>query len=831
MRLHQKLLIHALLGHFLLVVIFYIFLFSFLKIYLEKSLISRSQIEAKALFSSLYQGMLKGFTREELENFLRVFQTDKLRVSLEEPLEIKEIPLDKEYVITKKGDILYIRYYITAKKNCLNCHRGIKEGDLIGALVIENSLKEDLKEIHRTLLLFLLFFSLFPLLGVYFVGKFQGKKLVKPIEELKERIRKSSKFDELIESEDLLESSKTGIYEFDGLLEITDDFLRKVKELAIDREIFKFELSLLEKFIITSEFIRDWKYYVSNLLIEVNKIVEIVSIFALFYVEDDLFDAEIFWFKNPTRSFKEDMEGMIRKIFLENFKVNNFNFIHNVVLADESYSEDAFKNFYFKTKSLILESPKIGGIVGIGLFHEKLTSTQEIAIETVLTSLLNVIGSIRAINKYTKELEFYATRDPLTHLYNQRTFWELLEYEVERAKRYNYKFALLIVDLDNFKLINDTYGHSFGDEFLREFAKFLEEIKRKGDILARYGGDEFTLILPLCDLTQAVSVAERIKENLSNFKIEAPDGKPVFLTTSIGIAIFPDHGETSKDLFTLADTLMYKAKKEGKNKIVYPTAEEILSYQKEITDTILLVKEAVENKRILPYFQPIYDLKTGELFGCEVLMRIEIEDEVIPAQRFIGIAESMGFIMEMDFINMEKALSLAKETNYQGYFFFNLSPKVLIVPEFLKKIKELVKNYSFPSEKIIFELTERETVKNLTLLEKFIRNLQDYGFKFCIDDFGSGFSSFQYIKHFIIDFVKIEGDFVIGLSREALIDLAIIESIVTLCKRLNIKVIAEYVESEELVSKLRDFGVEFGQGFHLGKPSPQLPLTSFKSSS
>ncbi len=395
---------------------------------------------------------------------------------------------------------------------------------------------------------------------------------------------------------------------------------------------------------------------------------------------------------------------------------------------------------------------------------------------------------------------------------------------MERAKRYNYKFALLILDLDNFKLINDTWGHAFGDKFLIEVARILEKCKRKGDILSRYGGDEFAMVLPMCDLTQAVSIAERIKEALQNFKMPAPDGKFASSTCSIGIAISPDHGESSKDLFVLADTLMYKVKREGKNKIIYPTTEEILGYQREITETTLLVKEAVEKKRIMPYFQPIYDLQTGEIFGCEVLMRLEMGEEIIPAQRFIGIAEAIGLIMEMDFINMEKALELAQKTGYQGCFFFNLSPKALIIPEFLSNIRELVEKYSFPPERIIFELTERETVKNLRLLEKFIRNLQDYGFKFCIDDFGSGFSSFQYIKHFMIDLVKIEGDFVVGLTNKTLIDLAIIESMVALCKRLNIKMVAEYVENEEIIESLKALGVEYGQGYYFGKPAPHLPV-------
>ncbi|MFN3406189.1 MAG: EAL domain-containing protein, partial [Caldimicrobium sp.] len=362
----------------------------------------------------------------------------------------------------------------------------------------------------------------------------------------------------------------------------------------------------------------------------------------------------------------------------------------------------------------------------------------------------------------------------------------------------------------------------FGDQFLREVAALLEEGKRKGDVLARYGGDEFVFILPLCDLSQAVSFAERIREKLKEYKIKAPDDKEVSITSSISITIFPDHAENSKDLFVLADTLLYKSKREGIDRISFPSTEEILAFQKEISDTTFLIKDAIENRLIIPYFQPIFDLKNNNIFGYEVLMRIQTREEVLPASKFIHLAETLGLIPEMDFIVIEKALEMAIAKNYSGKLFFNLSPKEIIIPDFLSKLVRLVDNYNFPRNNIVFEITERETVKNLRILEKFIRELQDLGFLFCIDDFGSGFSSYHYIKQFFIDIIKMEGEFVVGLAKKNQLDLAIVESIVALCKRLNIKIIAEYVENEEIIKKLVDLGVDYGQGFYLGKPSPEL---------
>ncbi|MFN3504644.1 MAG: EAL domain-containing protein, partial [Caldimicrobium sp.] len=250
--------------------------------------------------------------------------------------------------------------------------------------------------------------------------------------------------------------------------------------------------------------------------------------------------------------------------------------------------------------------------------------------------------------------------------------------------------------------------------------------------------------------------------------------------------------------------------------------EEILSYQKEISSTTFMIKEAVENKHIIPYFQPIFELKNKDIFGYEILMRIETKDEIIPAGRFIHLAETLGLIPEMDFIVMEKALEKTLAKNYNGKLFFNLSPKEIIIPDYLPKLVKLVNSYKYPRENIVFEITERETVKNLKLLEKFIRELQELGFLFCIDDFGSGFSSFQYIRHFLINIIKMEGEFVLGLAKRNLLDLAIVESIIALCKRVNIKIIAEYVENEEIIERLKELGVDFGQGFYLGKPSPEL---------
>jgi len=822
MKLHQKILIHALLGHLLLFTFLGALLYLGLKQTLETILIKETQATANAIFNNLYQGMLKGFTKKELDALVSGFKQQDQRVvlhlekgTLERALrEFKE----RGEVEKGRGYITY-RYPFMASSVCLSCHK-VKEGDILALLEIRLSYEETLNTALR-LLAWLFFISTFLILfGVYLVGRHQARYLSLPLQALKDRISRAEKFEELVEEKNQAPIPSTGIDEVDAFSYALEDFIQRVKKLAVDKEIFEFEIRLLERFIITSEVVKDWKYYLKSLIIEVNKLLYAPVFFAFFYVEEEVYAVEVFWYQNPSKGLQEHFEEKIKERVKKRFITNDLKFVHNIINEDVALSAE--DELFLKTRELFLDQPKIGGIVGIGLAVKELTETQEIALEAVLTSLLNVTGTVRAISKFTKELEFYATRDPLTLLYNQRVFWELLQYEVERAKRYDYKFAVLVVDLDNFKFINDTYGHAFGDVFLQSVARTLEKEKRKGDILARYGGDEFTLILPMCDLPQAYSVAERIRSAINNLKLEAPDRKQVNLTCSVGVAIFPDHAETAQDLFILADTLMYRAKEVGKNSVVVATTEDLVSAQKKEKEMVFILKEALENKKVVPYFQPIYDLRSGKIFACELLARLVFDGEVLPAGKFIPTAEKLGLITEIDYLTIEKALALAKEKAYQGYVFINLSPKALIVRQFIERVLKLVRDADFPPENIVFELTEREAVKNISLLQDFLKLLQLSGFKFCIDDFGSGFSSFHYIKHFLVNFVKLEGEFVVGLSQRSLVDSAIVESVLSLCQRLNIRVIAEYVENEEILIILRNLGVPFGQGYFLGKPSPDL---------
>jgi diguanylate cyclase (GGDEF)-like protein len=803
-----------------------------------------SDAVARQLFNSMLQLMEKGWTRDELNKFLESakgtraqfpFKVDIFRGEAVERDygKIKQPEMGRfikdsfrtgDAITYKAVPIVINLYPIKAIDRCLTCHTHAKAGEVLGVLKIQQDISPAIKEAKRKFNVFFFLLLPIPFIMAGAVATFLNAKIKRSTRFLHDKVSEINSVRDLTKLNNF-GFGETGFTEFNAILHEFSGFAQRIRTVAVDREVLEFELRLLEKFIITSEVVRDWKEHVMRLFIEINKVIPAYTLFSLFQIEEEICDLEIFWAHHPSEALKEQVVAIIRrKIGQDNPRLGDavLKCNHNISESVNRTAEVSERDIELQTKSLILQRPHIGGVVGIGVQSEMMKdSVRSLVIDGVLTTLLNVVGSIKAIYKYTKDLEYYATRDPLTDLYNQRLFWELLGYEIGRAQRHNQKFSLFVIDLDNFKDINDSYGHHLGDRFLAGIAEVFRAAIRDGDILARYGGDEFVVILPDADEEQVFLVASRILENAGAFFLTAQDGARVKATVSIGFAVYPVHAMTAKDLFLFADNMMYKAKSEGKNTIIVPTEEDVVEAFRATGEKTAIVMSAIEEKTLIPYFQPIVELQSGKILGHEVLSRIRTDKGILDAEDFIEVAERLGVVTRLDYIVMEKVFQKVKTEGYAEHLFINLSPKSLILKEFIPRVLKLTKEYEIDHSRVVFEITERDTVKNLSLLEKFVHDLKFEGFKFAVDDFGSGFSSFHYIKLFPIDFVKIEGEFIRNMIRDKK-DLALVRTMLTLAKEFEIEAIAECVEDRDILEKAKDIGIRYGQGFHVGRPEPEV---------
>ena len=811
----------------------------------KKEALKQSDAISNQIFSSMYQVMKKGWSKDDVRMFtksledsfvnsnyeINIYRTQKVKDIFG---EIEEKQKDITLVNVLNGEIKKFENFennivrtitpLKAKPDCMSCHINVKEGDILGALEVTQDLNSVFSESkYQFIAFFLIIIPLF-YISAFLSSRYTSKQIISSLTLFNNKVENINSIQDFKE----FDSKNIDLYfnEFNEIIKNVDLMANKLKVVAVDKELLEFEVKLLDKFIITSDVVKDWREYICELLIEINKIMETYTLMTIFRVGEDQFEVDIFWLGMPQEEQKKIFEKYIHKTIKESDYFQGFpEFPIKHIIADTNkcISHVEEKEIEYRSKSLFLDSPKIGGIVGIGL--ESVFSNDPIryiVIDSILTTMANLVGSVKAIHKYTQDLEYYAARDPLTNLFNQRVFNDMMAYEIKRAAKHDYPFALMIIDCDNFKPINDNFGHAFGDKFLQTVADILEEEKRDGDIVARYGGDEFTIILPECDENGAMTVARRIASRIENTKLIAPDNSRVGITISSGICVYPIHTMSQTDMFIIADSMMYQAKEEGKNSVKIPDLKDVSKILKINQEKSSLLIKAIENDQIEAYFQPIKPSSlNNNLVIHELLMRINQDGKIISAFEFIEIAESRGLINTMDLMVIEKAFIKIKESNYEDILFINLSPKSLIMGDFINKINNFVDKYGIIKEKIVFEITERETVKNFTLLEKFVHTLKAEGYKFAIDDFGSGFSSFHYIKKFPIDYLKIDGDFIVNIDKDVK-DRAFVNSIVTLAKELNIKIIAEFVESQQIVEILDVLEIDYYQGFHIGRPADKF---------
>lgn len=804
-----------------------------------------SDVLAKTTFNAMFQLMSTGWNRTQVVAFLNATRGDAQSGShtldiyrgkiVEERFgPIAQGPMDspvreafasgKPFQQESATGVRNV-FPLKAEEKCLRCHVNANVGDVLGVIDVRDDLTPFIRQARDDFFYSLILIAPIPFIVALIVTLFVNRRIDDSLEVLDASIEKVNKVSDLRKLE--LKDINLGFRELNNILHKIEDLSLKLKNVAVDKDLLEFEIKLLEKFVITSDVVKDWREYIGRLLTDINQVIDAYTLFSIFKVDDELFDLEIFWRSPPSDETRAMVEKTVRLTLDQhpNFAaIPSIHVHHQVANANGPQIVLTEKDVELQVKSLLVETPKIGGIVGIGVQAEIVRDeTRMLVMDSVLSTLLNVVGSVKAIYKYTRDLEYYATRDPLTNLYNQRVFWELLGYEAGRAQRHGYKFCLLVIDLDNFKLVNDSYGHAFGDKFLVEFSEAVKRSLRPGDVLARYGGDEFVVVLPETDLEQSREVGERILREAQSMLLTAPDGAVVKGSSSIGIAVYPDHAVEMKDLFLFADNMMYRAKSDGKGRLGVPTDEDVVEVFRAIGEKSIVIINAVEERRIIPYFQPIMNARTGHIEAVEVLSRIKMDDgSIMGASDFVEVAEKMGVIHKLDYLVMEAAFREVEAQGFKGQVFINLSPRALVLNEFIPEVRRIVADSRMEPSRIVFEITERDTVKNLTLLEHFVNELKMEGFKLAIDDFGSGFSSFHYLKRFPIDYLKIEGDFIANMLGDGK-DRAFVRSISTLAQELGIHTVAEFVESQEVLDQVIATGIDLAQGFHIGHPVVTLP--------
>ena len=425
---------------------------------------------------------------------------------------------------------------------------------------------------------------------------------------------------------------------------------------------------------------------------------------------------------------------------------------------------------------------------------------------------------LQTVQEYNARLEELSIRDPLTGLYNRRKFQEFMQYEIIRAERHQYGFSVIMIDLDNFKYINDTFGHPIGDMVLKELTAMLAEGLRKGDVLARMGGDEFAIILPETPAVSGLQVANKLHQLLAGREFELPVGK-IRSTASFSMVSYPEDGKTEEALYAAMDVVLYKAKSLGKNQVM--TAESdvdrgIMAIFKQGD----FLRNALRENRIEAFLQPIVEVQSNTVMAYEVLVRIRDGANIIEANDFIEVAEELGMARELDREVFRKGLAhyaLIAEKQPQAKLFFNLFPRSFSDIEWIRGIPQLVRAAGVPCERIVLEITEREALPNLMQVRAVIEELRTNKIAVALDDFGSGFSSFLYLKYLDIDYVKIEGSFIRQIVADER-DRIMVAHINGMAHEFGLKTVAEFVEDEMTAKMLAEIGVDYAQGFYYGRP-------------
>ncbi|MFT5974034.1 MAG: Amt family ammonium transporter, partial [Gammaproteobacteria bacterium] len=439
--------------------------------------------------------------------------------------------------------------------------------------------------------------------------------------------------------------------------------------------------------------------------------------------------------------------------------------------------------------------------------------------------LVIVVRDVTENRKLTKRLSYEATHDSLTGLVNRSAFEDRVTAAVQQSKDDHCTHCLCYLDLDQFKVVNDTCGHAAGDELLRIVSKVIHKSMRKTDVLARLGGDEFGILLTQCSMPSALALAETIRKQIHKSRF-VYDHQNFPTAVSIGVVEITDSDNSIGDIFKAADSACYMAKERGRNLVhaYRPTDEHIAMRESEVR-WVSRLHTALEEDLFTLHVQPIIPLNTRDFSAAhyELLLRLKGDDQtLIYPDTFLPAAARYNLLPAIDRWVFAKAIDWLNKNRpllEGGRISINLTGPTLSEDSFLEFIQALFRVNGMCADAMIIEITESSALSDLHCAQKFMAALGKMGCKFALDDFGKGFSSLSSLKHLAVDYIKIDGGFVRDMLTDP-VDEAMVKTINDIGHSMDKIVVAEFVENDAIQSRLTELGVDFGQGFGISRPYP-----------
>ncbi len=439
-------------------------------------------------------------------------------------------------------------------------------------------------------------------------------------------------------------------------------------------------------------------------------------------------------------------------------------------------------------------------------------------------SIVRITGTARditATKKYQRQLSYQAEHDALTGLYNRRFFQQELERLIARVSRSSETSGLLYIDLDQFKYINDTLGHAAGDQLLIEISNMVSAHAREGDLFARFGGDEFTLLLYDIEAENLEKAAENFRRLFDDF-IFHHEGKGFSVSCSIGVALIDENTHSSEQAMSHADLACNLAKTRGRNCVnIYKAEDRDEEGMADDMGWAARVKDMIDNDRFILAYQPIMDTNTQQIIDYELLLRMPTDDgKIILPGGFMPAAERFGLIHSLDNWMVINAISRLADMHEQGIksrFSINLSDRAIEDDNLVALVQEQLNQSGLEPGYLNFEISETAIITDLTAATEFMSSLKALGCQCTLDDFGSGYCSFGYLKDLPVDRIKIDGSVINSIATNP-VDRALVQSMNQIAHVMNKVTVAECVENEQTLNVLKELGVDYVQGHHLGRP-------------